>query len=262
MTPPLENTAALVTGAARGIGAAIATALAGAGAKVVVADVLDDAGHLHAATMGHSATFVHLDVTDERQWAQAVAVAESIGPLRALINNAGILAVGTIESQTRAEFEHVLQVNLVGTWLGLHVAGPALRRGHGTVVNISSIAGMTGYAGLGAYGASKWAMRGLTKTAALEFAGVGVRVCSVHPGPIETPMTAGMDRGIAATQPIPRFGTAEEVASMVRFLVTDGTYSTGSEFLVDGGATTGAVLDLEPVPQTVRQQPGSGPHAL
>lgn len=199
------------------------------------------------ATPRRSATtkFVHLDVTDEAQWSEAVAVAESIGPLRALINNAGILAVGTIEEQTRVEFERVLQVNLVGQWLGMHVAGPALRRGRGVVVNVSSTAGLIGYAGLGAYVASKWALRGLTKTAALEFAPDGVRVCSVHPGPIDTPMTAGMDRGIAATQPIPRFGSPEEVARMVRFVVTEATYSTGSEFLVDGGATTGSVLNLE-----------------
>ncbi len=207
--------------------------------------MLDDEGTRHAATLGKGSKFVHLDVTDEAQWSEAVAVAESIGPLRALINNAGILAVGTIEEQTRVEFERVLQVDLVGQWLGMHVAGPALRRGRGVVVNISSTAGLIGYAGLGAYVASKWALRGLTKTAALEFAPDGVRVCSVHPGPIDTPMTAGMDRGIAATQPIPRFGSPEEVARMVRFVVTEATYSTGSEFLVDGGATTGSVLDLE-----------------
>ncbi len=165
--------------------------------------MLDDEGTRHAATLGKGSKFVHLDVTDEAQWSEAVAVAESIGPLRALINNAGILAVGTIEEQTRVEFERVLQVDLVGQWLGMHVAGPALRRGRGVVVNISSTAGLIGYAGLGAYVASKWALRGLTKTAALEFAPDGVRVCSVHPGPIDTPMTAGMDRGIAATQPIP-----------------------------------------------------------
>ncbi|AXY49921.1 3-alpha(Or 20-beta)-hydroxysteroid dehydrogenase [Rhodococcus ruber] len=206
--------------------------------------MLDDEGTRHAATLGKGSKFVHLDVTDEAQWSEAVAVAESIGPLRALINNAGILAVGTIEEQTRVEFERVLQVDLVGQWLGMHVAGPALRRGRGVVVNISSTAGLIGYAGLGAYVASKWALRGLTKTAALEFAPDGVRVCSVHPGPIDTPMTAGMDRGIAATQPIPRFGSPEEVARMVRFVVTEATYSTGSEFLVDGGATTGTVLNL------------------
>ncbi|WP_416062438.1 SDR family oxidoreductase [Rhodococcus indonesiensis] len=241
----LDGGSVLVTGGSRGIGAAVATILAGEGAGVVVADVLDDEGTRHAATLGNGSKFVHLDVTDEAQWSEAVAVAESIGPLRALINNAGILAVGTIEEQTRVEFERVLQVNLVGQWLGMHVAGPALRRGRGVVVNVSSTAGLIGYAGLGAYVASKWALRGLTKTAALEFAPDGVRVCSVHPGPIDTPMTAGMDRGIAATQPIPRFGSPEEVARMVRFVVTEATYSTGSEFLVDGGATTGSVLNLE-----------------
>lgn len=241
----LDGGSVLVTGGSRGIGAAVATILAGEGAGVVVADVLDDEGTRHAATLGKGSKFVHLDVTDEAQWSEAVAVAESIGPLRALINNAGILAVGTIEEQTRVEFERVLQVDLVGQWLGMHVAGPALRRGRGVVVNVSSTAGLIGYAGLGAYVASKWALRGLTKTAALEFAPDGVRVCSVHPGPIDTPMTAGMDRGIAATQPIPRFGSPEEVARMVRFVVTEATYSTGSEFLVDGGATTGSVLNLE-----------------
>ncbi|MBC2590499.1 MULTISPECIES: SDR family NAD(P)-dependent oxidoreductase [Rhodococcus] len=241
----LDGGSVIVTGGSRGIGAAVATALTGEGAGVVVADVLDDEGTRHAATVGGGATFVHLDVTNEEQWVEAVAAAESIGPLRALINNAGIFVPGTIEAQDRADFERVLQVDLVGAWLGMHVAGPALRRAHGVVVNISSTAGLTGYAGAGAYVASKWGLRGLTKTAALEFAPDGVRVCSVHPGPIDTPMTAGMDRGIAATQPIPRFGSPDEVARMVRFVVTEATYSTGSEFVVDGGATTGTVLNLE-----------------
>ncbi|BDB60709.1 MAG: SDR family NAD(P)-dependent oxidoreductase [Rhodococcus sp. (in: high G+C Gram-positive bacteria)] len=245
MTMPVQGSV-LVTGGSRGIGAAVATQLADTGANVVIADILDDEGTQAATDLGGEARFTHLDVTDEQDWRRALDVAESVGPLRALINNAGILAVGTIEEQDRAEFEHVLQVNLVGTWLGMHVTGPALRRSHGSIVNISSIAGLTGYAGLGAYGASKWALRGLTKTAALEFASDGVRVCSVHPGPIETPMTAQMDRAVAADQPIARFGTPEEVARMVRFIVTEASYSTGCEFVVDGGATTGTVLDLAP----------------
>ncbi len=238
-----NGTSALVTGGSRGIGAAIASELADAGARVVIADILDEKGSERAADLGSDGVFTHLDVTDERQWNQAVESAESLGPLRVLVNNAGILSLGTIEAQARGEFEHVLQVNLVGAWLGMHVAGPALRRHRGTIINLSSIAGLTGYAGLGAYGASKWALRGLTKTAALEFASDGVRVCSVHPGPIDTPMTADMDRSVAA-QPIARFGTSEEVARMVRFIVTEATHSTGCEFIVDGGATTGSVLEL------------------
>ncbi len=245
MTMPVEGSV-LVTGGSRGIGAAVAAQLAETGANVVIADILDDESVKTAADLGGEARFIHLDVTDEQDWLRAVGVAEAVGPLRASINNAGILAVGSIEEQGRAEFEHVLQVNLVGTWLGMHVAGPVLRRTRGTIVNISSIAGLTGYAGLGAYGASKWALRRLTKTAALEFASDGVRVCSVHPGPIETPMTAQMDRAVAADQPIARFGTPEEVARMVRFIVTEASYSTGCEFVVDGGATTGIVLDLAP----------------
>jgi 3alpha(or 20beta)-hydroxysteroid dehydrogenase len=113
------------------------------------------------------------------------------------------------------------------------------------VVNISSTAGLMGYAALGAYTASKWALRGLTKAAALELAADGIRVCSVHPGPISTPMTAGMDDSVVFGQPIPRFGTPDEVARMVLFIVAEATYSTGSEFVVDGGATTGSMILAE-----------------
>jgi 3alpha(or 20beta)-hydroxysteroid dehydrogenase len=232
----------IVTGAARGIGAAVSAALKRAGASVVIADIRDDEGAQQAAQLGGASTFVHLDVTDEDQWKHAVAVAESIGPLRALVNNAGIFAGGTIEGQPRTEFERVLQVNLVGPWLGMHAAGPALRRGRGTVVNISSTAGLGGQAGAGAYVASKWALRGLTKTAAAEFASDGVRVCSIHPSHINTPMTTGADPRLTALQPISRFGDPDEVARMVRFVVTEATYSTGCEFVVDGGLT--AVLAI------------------
>lgn len=246
MNTAVMEGSAIVTGGGRGIGAAISAVLARAGASVVVADILDDRSARHAAMLGGDSTFVHLDVTDEEQWGHAVAVAESIGPLRALVNNAGIFAGGSIEQQDRAEFERVLQVNLVGAWLGMHVAGPALRRGRGVIVNISSTAGLGGQAGAGAYVASKWALRGLTKTAAAEFAPDGVRVCSIHPSHINTPMTAGADRRLAASQPIPRFGDPEEVARMVRFVVTEATYSTGCEFVVDGGLTAVMAVNLGP----------------
>ena len=160
-----------------------------------------------------------------------------------LVNNAGILAYGTIEEQRPEEFRHVLEVNLFGAWLGMHSTAPSLRRaGGGVIINVSSTAGLMGYANLGAYTASKWGLRGLTKTAALELAADGVRVCSIHPGPIATPMTAGMDDSVVAGQPIARFGTSEEVAQLALFIAAGATYSTGSEFIVDGGATTGSMI--------------------
>ncbi|MFC3961566.1 SDR family NAD(P)-dependent oxidoreductase [Nocardia jiangsuensis] len=242
----LHGRSAVVTGGARGIGAAIARSLADAGAGVVVADILDHDGKETADAIGRNGRYAHLDVTRETEWREVIGIAEdSFGPLAVLVNNAGILDYGAIESEPPAMFRHVLEVDLVGAWLGMHTAAPVLRAaGGGVIVNISSTAGLTGYAGIGAYVASKWGLRGLTKTAALELGAAGIRVCSVHPGPIHTPMTAGMDASVAAAQPLPRFGEPEEVAAMVRFLVTEASFSTGSEFVLDGGATAGQVLAL------------------
>ncbi|WP_236700552.1 SDR family oxidoreductase [Allosalinactinospora lopnorensis] len=210
--------------------------------SVVVADVLDTEGEQLAKELAQQARFVHLDVRSAEDWANAVAAA---GPLTALVNNAGVLTVGSIETQSAQDFHRVLDANLFGTWLGMRAALPALRRsGAGSAVKMSSTAGMQGYADIGAYVARKWAVRGLTKTAALEFAADGIRVCSVRPGPIRTPMTAEMDDSATAGQPLPRSGTPEEVARMVYFLVTQATYSTGCEFVIDGGAITGSVVDL------------------
>lgn len=240
----LDGKTAIVTGAARGIGAAIARALAADGAAVVVADVLDVEGRALADELGSAVRFQHLDVTSGPDWQAVLATAEQeFGPVSILVNNAGILAYGTIEEQGPEEFRRVLEVNLFGAWLGIHTAAPFLRRaGGGVVINISSTAGLMGYANIGAYTASKWGLRGLTKTAALELAADGVRVCSIHPGPIATPMTADMDDSVVAGQPITRFGTSEEVARLALFIAADATYCTGSEFIVDGGATTGSMI--------------------
>lgn len=232
----------LITGGSRGIGAATAKAFAEAGAAVVIADLLDGEGAALAADLGSGARYVHLDVTSEQQWREVFA---GIDKLDVLVNNAGIVEFGSIEQQEPKEFQHVIDINLFGPWLGMHFAAPALRKAGGVVVNISSTAGLMGYSNLGAYSASKWGLRGLTKSAALEFAADGVRVCSIHPGPIRTPMTAGFDDSVAASQPIPRFGTPDEVARMALFIADEATYSTGAEFIVDGGATTGSIVTAD-----------------
>ncbi|WP_278315363.1 SDR family oxidoreductase [Lolliginicoccus levis] len=233
---------AIITGAARGIGAATAEALHAAGMHVLIADVLDDEARQLVAQLGDRADQVHLDVRDEQQWRDAASLAASRGQLAALVNNAGILRFGAIEEQSVEDFRLVLDVNLIGAWLGIRACAAQLRASKGVIVNISSTAGLAGYSGIGAYVASKWALRGLTKTAALELAGSGVRACSIHPGPIRTPMTAGFDDTMVADQPIPRFGEPREVADMVDFLIHRATYSTGTEFVVDGGALTGTML--------------------
>lgn len=232
----------IVTGGARGIGAACVRELAALGAKVLIADVIDPDGAALAAETG--ALWQRLDVTSEADWQAAVATATAaFGGLNALVNNAGILSFGGVTQATPDSFRRVLDVNLTGSFLGLRAAAPAIAAaGGGCIVNVSSTAGLMGYSGIAAYVASKWGLRGLTKAAALDLAPLGIRVVSVHPGPIRTPMTDGMGDELAASQPIPRFGEAEEVARLIRFLLIEASYSTGSEFVVDGGAVTGQVL--------------------
>lgn len=223
------------------MGASHVRGLVAAGASVVAGDVLDDDGEALAAELGDSVTYVHLDVTHEAQWLNAVAVAEQrYRPLTGLINNAGIVTRGRIDDLDLDEWHRTLDINLTGVMLGMRAAAPSIRRaGGGAIVNISSTAGLQGYANIGAYVASKWGVRGLTKTAALELGPWGIRVNSVHPGPIRTPMLAGVRDDIAAGQPITRLGEPEEVTRLVMFLLRDATYSTGHEFAVDGGAVVG-----------------------
>ena len=236
----------LITGGARGIGAATARLLAEGGAKVMITDILDDEGTALADSLGSDVVYRRLDVTSTSDWQAAVAAAEdAFGRLNALFNNAGILAFGSVTDCTADEFRRVQDINVLGVHLGMHVCAPSIRRaGGGVIINNSSTAGMQGYAGIAAYVASKWAVRGVTKAAALDLAKAGIRVLSVHPGPIRTPMTDAIPPESALGQPIPRFGEPDEVAAMVRFLLCEATYSTGTEFVVDGGAIVGRV---EPV---------------
>lgn len=236
----------VVTGSARGMGAEHARELVAAGAKVVVTDVLDQEGRALVKTLGAGALYTHLDVTSEDDWAETMARANAMfGRIDALVNNAGVLTHGTLETLDRAAWQRTLDINVTGAWLGMRAVLPSLRTaGGGSIVNVSSTAGLVGYAGLGAYVASKWALRGLTKTAALEFARDRVRVNLLHPGPIRTPMIANVPESVAAHQAIPRIGEPEEVTAMLLFLLADATYSTGHEFVVDGGATLGSVDDV------------------
>jgi len=241
-----DGTVALVSGGARGMGAAHVRGLVTEGAKVVFGDILDDEGKTLAEELGEDVFYLHLDVTDAGHWQDAVTTAErEYGPINLLINNAGIVSFGPIDAMPPEEFRRVIDINLTGTYLGMHYSIPSLKAaGGGVIINISSTAGMMGYANIGAYTASKWGVRGLTKAAALELGKYGIRVLSVHPGPIRTPMTAGFGDEMTLGQPIDRMGEPEEVTKLVLFLAADATYSTGSEFLVDGGAVLGPVIDL------------------
>ncbi|MGZ9812126.1 SDR family oxidoreductase [Pseudoroseicyclus sp. H15] len=243
MTMQVSDLKIIITGGASGIGAATGRMLAEGGAQVMLADVQDAEGEKLAAELGDKVIYRHLDVTSSDDWEAAVAAAESaFGEVNALFNNAGIVGPGTVAAGTPESFDKTIDINLRGVYRGLHFAAPAIKRaGGGAIVNTSSTAGLQGYAGLAAYTASKWGVRGLTKSAALELGPDNVRVVSLHPGPIHTPMTESYDDSAVAGQPIKRFGEPDEVARMVRFLLTEATYSTGSEFAVDGGATAGQI---------------------
>jgi 3alpha(or 20beta)-hydroxysteroid dehydrogenase len=243
---PVDELNIVITGGARGIGAATARLLASQGAQVMIADVLDDEGQALAQELGSKVVYRRLDVTSADDWREGIDAAEKgFGKVNALFNNAGILHFASVTECTPEQFKRVIEVNLVGVFLGIHFTAPALRRaGGGVIVNTSSTAGLQGYGGLAAYVASKWGVRGLSKASALDLSPDKIRVLSLHPGPIRTPMTEQLTDETASAQPMPRFGEAEEVARMVRFLFCEATYSTGSEFVIDGGAVTGQVLPL------------------
>lgn len=240
---------ALVTGGARGLGAAFARHIVARGGRVVIADILDEEGTLLAAELGAAARYTRLDVTDPEQWAAAVADTEAeLGTLTALVNNAGVSTGQFIEHEEVERFRSVLEINLVGVFNGIQaVIAPMRRAGGGSIVNISSAAGLMGLALTAGYGASKWGVRGLTKIAAVELGADRIRVNSVHPGMTYTPMTAQIGitegEGNYPNAPMGRVGGADEIAGAVGYLLSAGAaYVTGAEIAVDGGWTAGPTV--------------------
>lgn len=248
MTGRLDGKIAIISGGARGQGAAEAARFVEEGARVLIGDVLRDEAEATAAVLGDQALAVSLDVTDEDQWHVAVATCvEHFGLPNLLVNNAGVVAFHQLLNTPADEFRRMLDINLVGTFLGIRTVAPSMiEAGGGSIVNISSTGGLTGMPAVSAYVASKFGVTGLTKSAAMELGPHGIRVNSVHPGSIETPMVMfeGLTRDDFAPfynrLPVKRLGTVDDVAALVLFLASDeSSYCTGAEFVVDGGQTCG-----------------------
>ncbi|PKB64395.1 MAG: cyclopentanol dehydrogenase [SAR202 cluster bacterium Io17-Chloro-G2] len=246
----LDNKVALISGGARGMGAVEARLFAGEGARVVIGDVLEDEGRKTEAEInetGGECLFLNLDVTSESSWDQAVAATVArFGKLDILVNNAGIFRTQGVEETSEDLWEQVMEINAKGVFLGTKQAIPEIRKaGGGSIINISSVAGLTGGARSAAYRASKGAVRLFTKSTAIQYAKEGIRANSVHPGIIDTPMTAPNlmadedSRNTSASRhPLGRVGQAEDVAYGVLFLASDeSSFMTGSELVIDGGLT-------------------------
>ncbi len=241
----LENKVALISGGARGMGAEFARAIVAEGGSVVIGDLREDEGRTTAAEIGDRARFVRLDVTDDKSWSEAVAFAVAeFGQLDVLVNNAGILNASPIDEYPIADWKAIVDVNLNGVFLGIRAAVPELKKSKNSpsIINMSSTGGYIAYTTMSGYVATKFAVRGLTKAAALELASSGIRVNSVHPGVIETPMTAGFDLPQTHVA-MKRAGKPHELAKLIVFLASnESSFSTGAEFIADGGELAGMAI--------------------
>jgi 3alpha(or 20beta)-hydroxysteroid dehydrogenase len=243
----LDGKVAIVSGAARGQGAAAARLFVAEGARVVIGDVLDDLGKELAESLGEAAVYRHLDVSAEDDWANVVnETVEAWGGVDILVNNAGILRFAALPDMPLEDYLRIVNVNQVGTFLGMRaVSKPMMAAGKGSIVNISSIEGLAGMPYLTAYTSTKFAIRGMTKVASLELGPHGIRVNSVHPGMIETDMVKDAAGGhdidlspVAKRIALRRMGQSEDIAQVVLFLASDrSSYVTGAELAADGGAT-------------------------
>jgi 3alpha(or 20beta)-hydroxysteroid dehydrogenase len=243
----LSGRTALVTGGSRGQGEAEARLFVEEGANVVITDVLDAEGEALAAELGEAARYLHLDVTSEEEWDAAVAFAqEQFGGLDVLVNNAGVLVLGGLLETSAETFRQLVEVNQTGVFLGMRAAARVMGRG-GSIVNTSSVDGLRGQAGLIAYGATKYAVIGMTKTASDDLAPQGIRVNVLCPGVITTPMLeapefveAGVLEMVVPKIPLGRAGSAEEIARAALFLASEqSSFCSGSELVADGGMIAG-----------------------
>lgn len=235
----LAGKVALITGGASGMGAAMASRFVREGASVIIADMDADRGRVLEERLGRQARFMSLDVRSEGDWNSAVNETErQFGHLSVLVNCAGILKESSLEDTTPEEYRLLTDVMQFGVYLGMRAAAPSMRRGGGgSIINISSTAGMVGYPQTFAYTAAKWAVRGMTKAAALDLADGKIRVNSIHPGNTDTPMIQGNDYSVAEV-PLKRNASAEEIANLALFLASDESlYITGAEHVIDGGFT-------------------------
>lgn len=245
MAGRLDGLVAVISGGARGQGAAEARRFIDEGARAVVGDVLDDEGAALAEQLGDGCRYEHLDVTSESDWARVVEdTVARLGRLDVLVNNAGILRFNRLVDTSLDEYLDVVMVNQVGSFLGIRAAIPPMKSEGGSIINVSSIEGLRGMKNLASYTSSKFAVRGLTKVAALELARFGIRVNSVHPGMVKTPMTdLGDLEAVEAIIPLKRPATAAEVADLVVYLASpESAYCTGAEFVIDGGVTAGSMF--------------------
>lgn len=240
----LDGKVAIITGAARGMGAAHARRFAAEGAKVLLTDILPE-GDAVAESIGAQAAYLHHDVRDADQWKMVVdRCEEQFGPVSILVNNAAVSIEAPIEDLTLDQFRTVVDINQVSVFLGMKTILPSMRKaGGGSIVNISSLAGLVGGPNAVAYSATKFALRGMTKVAAIEWGREKIRVNSVHPGAIKTPMLLdhpnfGELQNLGSLSPLGRMGDAEEITSIVLYLASDeASFCTGAEFIVDGGMT-------------------------
>jgi 3alpha(or 20beta)-hydroxysteroid dehydrogenase len=241
----LKDKVAIITGGSQGQGASHVRKFVEEGAKVVFTDISVEKGQALEKEIGENVKFVKHDVANEDDWKNVVAVAEeTFGPVNVLVNNAGISIVKHIADLSEEEYRKVMDVNQVGVFLGMKTVLPSMKKAEkGSIINLSSTNGFQASPGGSAYDSSKFAVRGITKSAALEFAEFGIRVNSVHPGPIQTPfIEAAGDAGkeqfdqVLAAIPMKRIGQAEEISNLILFLASDeSSFSTGSEFIADGG---------------------------